>query len=682
YTHAPDLSDIGRNLISGFGGGFGMVSQYATRGAIAGANAPSGGGLLGGGMGLLKGFGIGSLALGALKLGQMGSEGMDLAKERNATLDTLKRQMGDLGVSFSTLKAVSDMAAEGMGINSKEAAQLAQEFNRLSRGAETSAEGLTDAVRTGAGLGKAYGLDPSAGVGYLAGMRNIDPRQNNRELAIMLADTIARSGMNAKADEVMHAMTGFAAVTTRMSLSAPNMGAYSGAYSSLMGAGYTGMTGDVAASILSQANGAMTRMGAMGEASQNFTYAAMRNAGGTSLNPFTARTLAEGGLFGSRSSVFADGTPLARLYGRMGTDVGQLAGGRGASTTNLEAIVDQMERSGASAGVKNASLRNYFGLGSDQQSAALYNMALDSKGKADGGLLGMMQRAGIDAKSINAGGLQTMAQVGKAGSMEDLQAIYGAMVKRGGKVALTDADKAMWQGAQGDFGKMQEALLKISSSKDREETDSSKMIEGIKAIETMQTTVGDKLLVPLNAMRDALLLQSGAGTVKTLHEKVMQAGRDEINGRYGKQIGDINADVIKVTNSAMVDHIKPETVAKRQRDGAARIKELTAARDKELAELMAGDNVQLGVPAGTSADTGLPAASSGGPTGDRRARIAATEKKYGLPAGMLLGMWGTESSFGKNIGRNSAGAAGHFQFKQATADQYGVKIGDLDSESD
>jgi hypothetical protein len=676
YTHSPDISDVGRNLISGFGGGAGMISQYATRGAVAGANG--GGGFLGGGLGLLKGLGIGALAFGALKAGQMGSEGMDLAKERLGALDRLKRQLGDLGVSFNALKVVSEAAAEGMGINSKEAAELAVNFNRLSRGSERTAEGLSDAVRTGVGLSKAYGLDPSAGVGFLGNMRNIDPRQNNRELALVLADTIARSGMNAKADEVMQAITSFASTTARMSLSTPNVGAFGSAYGSLMSAGYAGMTGDVAASILGTANSSMMRMGAMGEAGQNFTYAAFKNAGGAGLNPFTAQALASGGIFGTRASVFGDNTPMARLFGRKGVDIGQLAGGAGANTTNLEAVVAQLERSGASIGIKNDSLKNYFGLSSPQQAAALYNMVLDSQGKAGGGTIGLLQRAGVDPSKVNERGIAALGRIGAAGSVADLEGIYATMAKRTGKGALTDEDKKLHDAAGTDFNKLQDALLKIASGKDMEETDFSKMTDAIKTVESAQIKVGDLLLKPLNAIRDGMLAMAGASSPAALREKVLEIGRSEIRAAHEKDYEKAAADIHYGAWQGKHGDLK----------GLRKATDDKIAADiaKYEGEYAAGD-VGLGV-APAQADTGGAAGvapGSGGssaPAGDRRARIAAIEKKYGLPAGLLLGQWGTESSFGKNIGMSSAGAMGHFQFMPGTASQYGVRIGDFDSELD
>lgn len=56
---------------------------------------------------------------------------------------------------------------------------------------------------------------------------------------------------------------------------------------------------------------------------------------------------------------------------------------------------------------------------------------------------------------------------------------------------------------------------------------------------------------------------------------------------------------------------------------------------------------------------------------DAAARMAALEKQYGLPAGLLDSVWQTESGRGKNM-RSSVGAQGHFQFMPDTAKQYGL----------
>jgi hypothetical protein len=500
YTNSPEFSDVGHNLLSGFGGGFGQIASYGVRGARAGirdAEASGGSGGLGGLGGLAKGLGIGALAFGAYKLAGAASEGVDMAKERANSLDVLKRQMGDLGVSFESLKVVSESAAQGMGINSKEAADLAQQFNKLSRGGE-SGLGLAESVRTGVGLSRAYGLDPSAGVGFLGGMRNIDPKQNNRELALMLAEAINKSGMSARADELMQAIQSYAAMTSRMSLSSPNVSAYAGAYAGLMGSGYAGMTPDVAAGILSQANSAVMSMGGAGEAGQNFILQAMQRQG--AIDPIAARALAEGGMFGTRRSVFGGG-PLAKYFGG-------LTGGSGADVTTIDSIKAYLDRQGMSPELKLDAFKNLMHLSSYSNAAALMDMQSPTLGR----LSGMMSKYGVDPNSLNPEGLQGLARIADASGKGELSSIADMYMRRTGKGALNDDEKRTLESAKGmDEESLRGALIKIAASKDQEQTDATRMRDSLKSIENAQITVGDKLLVPLMAMKDLLGYMAGGG---------------------------------------------------------------------------------------------------------------------------------------------------------------------------
>ena len=52
--------------------------------------------------------------------------------------------------------------------------------------------------------------------------------------------------------------------------------------------------------------------------------------------------------------------------------------------------------------------------------------------------------------------------------------------------------------------------------------------------------------------------------------------------------------------------------------------------------------------------------------------LAGLEKQYGLPPGILTGVYGAESSYGRNAGISPAGAAGPFQFMPKTAKAYGI----------
>ncbi len=53
---------------------------------------------------------------------------------------------------------------------------------------------------------------------------------------------------------------------------------------------------------------------------------------------------------------------------------------------------------------------------------------------------------------------------------------------------------------------------------------------------------------------------------------------------------------------------------------------------------------------------------------------AAAAKKYGIPAGILEGVWGMETNFGQDVKTSSAGAVGEFQFLPSTAGSYGYPL--------
>lgn len=493
YTHAPQWWDAGRNLVSGFGGGFGQIGGYGVRGGLAGYHS---GGMPGAGLGMLKGLGVGALAYGAFKIGQGVNEGYEMAKERGGSLDTIKRQMGDLGISFARLKVMSDAAADGMQMNSLESAKLMQQFLRESRGADKTPEDLMRSVRTSVGMSKAYGLDPGVGTSFFGGMRNIDPKQNNRELALILGETIERSGMNARADEVMQVVQSFAATTSRMSLSAPNVSAHAGAYSSLMSSRLPGMSSDVAAGILNQANSSLMGMGGAGEAGQNFILAAMQRNGG--LNPIQAKALAAGGLFGTRSSVFGSDSALGRYFGG---DATKLAAGSGAGVTNFDAIRTHLAGMGGDKWLQLEGAQRLYGLSSPQQAAALLQMNTSEFG----GLKKSLERAGVGVNDFNESGIQAMAKIGSADSL-GLNKIFAGMRGRTGKGSLTSGEVSMLSSAQatGDTEKFRDALIKIASTKDREETQFSVMKDQQSTLEQIQINTGDKLIGPIQEIRGGI----------------------------------------------------------------------------------------------------------------------------------------------------------------------------------
>src|SRR5438477_6080798 len=62
-----------------------------------------------------------------------------------------------------------------------------------------------------------------------------------------------------------------------------------------------------------------------------------------------------------------------------------------------------------------------------------------------------------------------------------------------------------------------------------------------------------------------------------------------------------------------------------------------------------------------------------------KAIITEAAHHYGIDPKILWGLYGTETSFGKNVSRSSAGAVGPFQFLPSTARGMGVNPNDFRS---
>ncbi|RQR03963.1 lytic transglycosylase domain-containing protein [Burkholderia stagnalis] len=600
-------------------------------GAEAGAAA---GGLMGGLGGLVSALpGIG-LAFGAYKLGQYASQGYDMAKERGLDADALKRQMGDLGVSFEKLKQDSDGVGAGLGVASVEGMKLAAEFNEISHNA---ARGNTDALRsdtrTSIGFARAYGMDPSQAIGFFGGMAALNPRQSNRELALMIAEAIEKSGGRALPADVMQAVQSLSSSAAHMSLSNANVQSIAAGYSSMV---RDGVHPDVAQGLIGTADASMMHMGAAGEAGQNFLLSSFNAEGGTRLNPVMARALAAGGLFATRQSTFGARSVLGRYFGNDKV-FAAIATGPGASMTNLDAARNHLDRAYAAMPggrwLELDAAQRLFAVSSPQQAAELMMMSTHGMGS----LQRVLKEAGVtNLDHISADSYQTLAKIGDARSMSDLRGIYTEVRGRTGDSALSPSERSTLDSAEksGDAGSFRHALLQVMANKGQEDTTASDLRKATATLDSLKTDIGDKLVTASAAANNLL------ATIAT-----------KLTGtKYGSDGQLITDNGQKETASLAYSQNTPGFV----RSAAAWWEEQRA------------------------------------PTGDALkadlAMLSATEKKYSLPANLLKGVWGTESSFGKNlIGPElpeGDHALGNFQFRKSTADMYGVKLGDFASEQD
>lgn len=452
------IGRVFRGGLRGAGGGVEAVGTGAMEGAAGGA------GMLGGLGGLLGGAAIGAAGFGAYKLISSISQGMDLARQQDASFETIKRSMGDLGASFDQLRSSADTAGKGLGILPVEFAQLEAERQQASSGIDRNPGDLSQGTATSAAFAKAYGIDPHQAVGSI-GMMQRSSGSSTRELVVMLADAIEKSKGNALPAQVLQMMQGFMSSTSRMSLSDANGPAFGNAFGSMLGIGGAGMTPDNVASMIATANSALQHGTGAGEAGWNMTARAALSTGKVS-SAVQIDALNTTGLFGTRNIAFGPDTTLAKFMHAEGHDaeMTSLRGGIGGDTTNLESDMSQLRRDNSDPWNLLSAIKRTFGLDSIEQASAL-GLAND---KGEIGSLGqLLKRNKLDFAGINAGGLQTLGDISGAKSMKDLQSIYDG---RKGDLSSDEQSKLQDAIKSGSLSGAEDAFAKTFAGKDRQAT--------------------------------------------------------------------------------------------------------------------------------------------------------------------------------------------------------------------
>jgi len=444
------------------------------------------------------GFTKGMLALAGIQsVMSMAGSAVDMATEESVGVDTLKRRAGDLGVSFDKLRQDARDATAGLGLTFVESVRLGQQFAKTAgdlRGAN-----IGQAIRTGTAFSRSFGLDPADGVEFFGTMRRLHVAgddQSNRQLALMIAESIEKGGYTAKADEVLAAVADFAASAARATYQTPNVGAYTSYLTSLMGSKYPGLDPSGAASLLATADATTRRGGGMGEAGLNFTYAALARRSPGLNDPILALGLASSGLFGTTRGTFGPGTPLGDSLGDTGIKLDDV--------TNFEKLRDLLhEQYGTGPygrSLRLEAMKNQFGLQSLQAAAVLDRMTPEDVG-ATGRLVGA---AGLDITKLNETGFASLARLG---SVRDMAGLREMMEGIGGRADIP-ADEKLRLGSAvraGDFGQAQIEFARVLSAHGQEETTGQAVRETIADLKRELTKVGGLLLEPLNDIRKAVV---------------------------------------------------------------------------------------------------------------------------------------------------------------------------------
>lgn len=506
----------------GGGSGGSIVGGIVTGAAQAGLRAagPAGGvaaGALGTGMSAGAGAGLmglmgGLLALGVGKIVGSVMENLHKAEDNSVGYDKLKRTLGDVNVSFNALKAVVTSGADNLKITYGEMGEYAQQFAKSGNMKSDQYTSIADEVGVGVGMSRGFGLDPSQGVGLMGQMRGMgitSDVQESRKFALLIGETIGKSGAFAKADEVMEAIGSFAVAQTRSSMSGANVSGYGGMFSSMVGSGIPGMDASGSASLLNRINASLSAGGAKGEASQFFTAQVGNRMG---LDPLQTQVMREGGAFATNDKMFGKGTGKndeSAYYRYMGHT------GPTGNSTFLQNTRDMLEQQYGGNSDDQKLLRaqafaNHTGVNMNQSMAML---------SLKPNQMGEMEKYVDDITKLNGSGIASLAKV-VTGTDEDRKGVAASLLSRDD---LDSKDKRKIEevmAKQGATEEQKQVLATLVASREQERTTGSDIRDSKNALDNIKTAMADKLIPLTLEMRHGIMAIAGGG--KKSSQEVMK----------------------------------------------------------------------------------------------------------------------------------------------------------------
>lgn len=547
------------------------------------------------GAGMSGGFGAGMmglmggmLALGVGKLVSGVMEKIEQAEGSNIALDRLKRTLGDVNVSFDALKSVVRDGADNLKITYAESEQLATQFAKLGNLSGAQYRDLAEELDVGVGVSRSFGLDPAQGVGVMGQMRGIgvtSNTQDSRRFALLIGETIGKSGAFAKADEVMEALASFAASQTRNNMSAANVSGYAGMLSGMVGSGIPGLDPQGAAGMLARINSSLSAGGAKGEASQFFTALVGNDLG---LDPIQTQILREGGAFATNKDMFGRGSAYRRYMGEEGP---------GGDKTVLQATLERLNKQRFASDERQDKLlraqaaSNHLGV-NVSQAMALLSVKPNQMGE-------LQERFG-DLSKLSANGIGNLSKA-MYGTAAERQSIARDLLGRKGNAAISEDDRKKIESAQGDDSKLMTLLGELSVKYGQEETTGSIARDSKALLDNIKVAIADRLVPMTNEMRLGILSIAGVGqhgkTTQDILRSVVNADFDEragrVNASYDAKVAALEKQrgfhTGQITESGLIETAARMTgnsaVAKSAAESARGHKERVAELDKQIAAL-------------------------------------------------------------------------------------------------
>lgn len=491
----------GLNAINPLTGGLGAVGANAV-----GAGASGG---FGAGFGALLG---GVLALGVGKLVGAVADKVTQAEDNAVAYDKLKRIIGDVGVSFGGLKAALSEAATSTKLTFAETTKLGTQFVQLGNVTSKQMDSIPDELKLGVGFGRSFGMDPSQTTGVMGQMRGIGLTRNlqeSRKFALLIGETIGKSGAFAKAGEVMEAVGNYAMSQGRNNVGSANVEGYAGAFTGLAGAKIAGLDPAGVINLLSRVNSSIMAGGAKGEASQFFSAGLGKRLG---LNPFQTQMMREGGAFATKDSTFGGDSIYHRFMGGRGP--------KGTETMLSATLGELKSQYGKSKEDLIWATSNHLGVNS-AQAMALHLLTPEKMG----GMSKYANLLGMTGSGI--GNLSTALH----GTDEQRLDLAAGLKARKGSDKLSSSEETELNSAlsSGNQGKLKDVLARLVAVRDQESTQGSEIRDSKNLLDNIKVLLADKLVPIFQDIRAATLSAAGVGDGKTtegIFESIINADSD------------------------------------------------------------------------------------------------------------------------------------------------------------
>lgn len=389
-------------LVGGAAGQMGGLGGGITSGALAG-------GLAAGPLGAV----VGGLTGGLTSILSMVSEARDLA----VSFDTLKRTLGDVGVSFERVKGATHTLADDYALSDTEASSLMKRYANLSGGPGKDPKALGDEVGVGVGFSRSFGLDPTAGVDFFGKMKGLGVTKNaddNKRLALMIGEAVAKAGDLPRIGDVLASLGRYVEGAARTSLSTPGTNDWLARMAALENTGLAGMNPTNAGNIIGTIDNTI-RQGGTTEAGKNFMSGVLQRE--KDLNPIQAEIQMEGGAFGSGKSAFGPESPMAAFYSKFGggTKSGKTWGDNESTVGTLQKQLVKQYANKSPDLLLNA-FKTTFGTSYGQSAAWLSSKPADNDR-----MISRLQRLGINPKDVSGSGVSRLSQIESDSSLTEAQ---------------------------------------------------------------------------------------------------------------------------------------------------------------------------------------------------------------------------------------------------------------------